>query len=117
MEMNADPVSATPQLIPVNAFDLVVFGAAGDLALRKLVPSLFHRFRDGQIPDQSKIIGSSRAEMTDDEYRNLAKESFKKFHPKEDLNEDEYELGHFVVFRYNTRMKDCHILTSHNLLR
>ncbi len=41
------------QLVPVSAFDLIVFGAAGDLALRKLILSLFQRWRDGQIPEQS----------------------------------------------------------------
>lgn len=31
------------QFVPVSPFDIVVFGAAGDLSLRKLIPSLFHR--------------------------------------------------------------------------
>lgn len=37
-----------PKLIPVEEFDLIVFGAAGDLALRKLFPALFHRWKDRQ---------------------------------------------------------------------
>ncbi len=36
---------------------MVVFGASGDLALPKLFPSLFHRFKDGQIPSDSRIVG------------------------------------------------------------
>ncbi|MGE0407844.1 MAG: glucose-6-phosphate dehydrogenase [Amphiplicatus sp.] len=81
---------ATPQLIPVTPFDLVVFGAAGDLALRKLVPSLFHRWRDGQIPEASKIIGASRRAMDDAGYRRLAFESFRKFYPKESVDDAEW---------------------------
>jgi len=54
------------QFIPVSPFDLIIFGAAGDLALRKLIPSLFHRWRDEQIPGTSKIIGVSRSAMEND---------------------------------------------------
>ena len=38
----------------VDAFDLVIFGGTGDLALRKLLPALFHRHADGQIPAGSR---------------------------------------------------------------
>ena len=40
----------TPRIIPVELFDLVVFGATGDLSQRKLLPALFHRDLQGQIP-------------------------------------------------------------------
>jgi Glucose-6-phosphate dehydrogenase, NAD binding domain len=33
----------TTRIIPVDDFDLVIFGATGDLAQRKLLPALFHR--------------------------------------------------------------------------
>ena len=39
-----------PKIIPVATFDCVVFGATGDLTLRKLLPALYYRFRDGQMP-------------------------------------------------------------------
>ena len=32
------------RVIPVDTFDLVLFGATGDLARRKILPGLFHRF-------------------------------------------------------------------------
>ena len=35
---------------PVAVFDCVVFGATGDLTLRKLLPALYYRFHDGQMP-------------------------------------------------------------------
>ena len=40
----------------------MVFGGTGDLALRKLLPALYLRDRDGQLPDGSRVIGVSRAE-------------------------------------------------------
>lgn len=82
--------AASPQLLPVPPFDLVVFGAAGDLSLRKLIPSLFHRWRDGQIPENSKIIGASRTEMSDDAFRSLTLDSFRKFHANEKVSGEEW---------------------------
>ncbi|PQA89300.1 glucose-6-phosphate dehydrogenase [Hyphococcus luteus] len=80
----------SPHFIPVTAFDLVVFGAAGDLSLRKLIPALFHRWRDNQIPAESKIVGVSRTAMDDDAFRKLAIESFRKFHPDEIIDDSEW---------------------------
>lgn len=76
--------------VPVEPFDLIVFGAAGDLGLRKLMPSLFHRWRDNQIPSVSKIIGVSRTAMDDDAYRVLVRESYAKFHPRETVDDAEW---------------------------
>lgn len=39
---------------------LVLFGATGDLAARKLLPGLFHLYRVGLMPDDFRIIGSGR---------------------------------------------------------
>jgi glucose-6-phosphate 1-dehydrogenase len=74
----------THRVIPVEPFDYVVFGGTGDLARRKLLPALYHRFKDGQIPDGSRIIGTSRREMTDDEYRAMTRDAFGQFLPAAD---------------------------------
>jgi glucose-6-phosphate 1-dehydrogenase len=74
----------TYRLIPVPPFDYVVFGATGDLARRKLMPALYHRLRDGQILDGSRIIGVSRRQMADAEYRALIREALDQFLPAED---------------------------------
>ncbi|MEF2073387.1 glucose-6-phosphate dehydrogenase [Consotaella aegiceratis] len=63
------------QIIPVDPFDCVVFGGSGDLAERKLLPALYHRDLDGQVPEQARIIGASRSTMSDEEYRNFAREA------------------------------------------
>ena len=62
----------TPRTIPVDVFDLIVFGATGDLAQRKLLPALFHRDVQGQIPLEARIIGSSRRAMTREAFRAFA---------------------------------------------
>ncbi len=56
------------QIIPVSPFDYVVFGGTGDLATRKLLPALFHRDLDGQIPDDARIFAISRRPYTAEQY-------------------------------------------------
>ncbi|MGI9481359.1 MAG: glucose-6-phosphate dehydrogenase, partial [Hyphomicrobiales bacterium] len=65
----------TSQIIPVAPFDFVIFGGTGDLSRRKLLPALYMRDRDGQIPDESRIIAVSRANMDQDAFRALALEA------------------------------------------
>ena len=62
----------TTRIIPVDDFDLVIFGATGDLAQRKLLPALFHRDEQGQLPDGACIIGTSRKAMSKQEFRDFA---------------------------------------------
>ena len=59
------------RVIPVDTFDLVIFGGTGDLARRKILPSLFRRYCAGQVPDGSAIIGVARGEMDDMSYRQM----------------------------------------------
>ncbi|WP_371036455.1 glucose-6-phosphate dehydrogenase [Rhodosalinus sp. FB01] len=51
------------RVIPVDPFDLVIVGATGDLAMRKILPALYRRFRAGQIPPEARVIGAARTEM------------------------------------------------------
>ncbi len=65
--------------IPVEPFDLVVFGATGDLSQRKLIPALFHRDEAGQIPPEARIIGTSRRDMTDEAFRAFAQTAIETY--------------------------------------
>jgi glucose-6-phosphate 1-dehydrogenase len=62
------------RVIAVDPFDLVVFGATGDLAARKLIPALYHRDEAGQIPPGARIVGASRRKLSSDEFREQARE-------------------------------------------
>ncbi|MEM9171729.1 MAG: glucose-6-phosphate dehydrogenase [Pseudomonadota bacterium] len=53
------------EFVPVSAFDLIIVGGTGDLAQRKLLPSLFRRDCDNQFTDDSRIVGASRTQMDD----------------------------------------------------
>ncbi|GGF65514.1 glucose-6-phosphate 1-dehydrogenase [Azorhizobium oxalatiphilum] len=63
------------RVITVDPFDIVVFGATGDLAKRKLLPALYERDLAGQIPPEARIIGVSRRPMTRAEYQELARDA------------------------------------------
>jgi glucose-6-phosphate 1-dehydrogenase len=82
------------RVIEVDPFDLVVFGATGDLAGRKLIPALFQRWAAGQIPDSARVIGVARRDIGDDGFRELARKSL-----HEHLSEKEHDDGqvdHFI---------------------
>ena len=92
--------------VPVDPFEIVVFGGTGDLARRKLIPSLYHRFCDGQIPNESKIIGASRSKLTRDEYLKMIKDAYQEFTPDADLSSDKWnsfcELVDYVAIDVTT---------------
>ena len=60
------------RVVPVEPFDLVVFGATGDLARRKLIPALCRRMQDRQMPDGARIIGAARSDLDREGFRALA---------------------------------------------
>ena len=75
------------KFIPVETFDLIIFGGTGDLSQRKLLPALYHRYADGQIPAESRIVGVSRTEMSDEEFRAFAFEACEA-HTKDPIDKD-----------------------------
>lgn len=72
------------QIIPVEEFDLIVFGGTGDLAQRKIIPALYHRHQDGQIVGESRIIAVSRRPLTQEEYLAKANEALEEFLPEKE---------------------------------
>jgi len=76
------------KIIPVETFDCVVFGATGDLTLRKLLPALYYRFRDGQMTEDSRIIGAARSELDDHAFRDRAAAALKAHVAPNDLAPD-----------------------------
>jgi glucose-6-phosphate 1-dehydrogenase len=67
--------SPTPTLLP---HVIVLFGATGDLAARKLLPGLLHLSQSGMLPD-FRIIGTSLSELSDEEFRHVARHACDQF--------------------------------------
>ncbi|PUB19341.1 glucose-6-phosphate dehydrogenase [Yoonia sediminilitoris] len=76
------------RVIPVEEFDLVIFGGTGDLARRKILPGLFRRYRSGQMPEGARIIGAARSDMSADEYRQMIAEAVAEFGGEESADKD-----------------------------
>jgi glucose-6-phosphate 1-dehydrogenase len=57
---------------------ILLFGATGDLAARKLLPGLLHLAMTGMMPDY-RIVGSSTSTLTDEEFRHLARHACDQF--------------------------------------
>jgi glucose-6-phosphate 1-dehydrogenase len=64
-----------------TADTLLLFGATGDLARRMLLPSLCALDAEHLLPENLRIVGTARSDMSDGEYRNFAREAVEKFLP------------------------------------
>jgi glucose-6-phosphate 1-dehydrogenase len=58
---------------------IVIFGAGGDLTRRKLIPSLFRLFLDGEMPDRFLIVGLDRKERGDEDFRKQLRKALGAF--------------------------------------
>ncbi|AKE92031.1 MULTISPECIES: glucose-6-phosphate dehydrogenase [Rhodococcus] len=66
---------------PAAPCTVVVFGGTGDLAVRKLLPALYLRDHDGQLPPGSRIVGAARAGLDTDGYRDKVRGELARFVP------------------------------------
>lgn len=70
-----------------NSCIMVIFGATGDLANRKLFPALYSLFRDGMLPEHFAVVGLARREKTPEEFRRDVWESvvrYSRFEARDD---------------------------------
>src|SRR6186713_637045 len=78
--------------LKLDPFDVVLFGATGDLAKRKLVRALYRRAAAGQIPAGSKIIGCARSELTREGYLDDVRVSLEKYLNPGELTPEKWEF-------------------------
>ena len=77
---STDGLSTEPNTEPTTEpTTLVIFGGTGDLARRKLLPALFQLGCKDRLPENLKIIGFARQNLTDDNYRDLMGDSVREF--------------------------------------
>ena len=88
-----------PRVIPVEPFDLVIFGGTGDLARRKILPGLYRRYAAGQMTGDSRIIGAARADLQDTSFRAFVKEAIEEFIPA-DRRDDAMVTGFLAHVHY-----------------
>ncbi len=88
---------------------LVLFGAAGDLAHRKLIPALYDLHREGHLPDGLDIVGVDLQEVDDDGFREFAcdaAEESGRFFPKDEDAEDWAAFQHRLAYVQGDATKD-----------
>lgn len=93
---------------------LVIFGASGDLASRKLIPALFSLKSQKLLPDKFAIVGVGRSKLTDEEFRNKMDSAIVSF--SEDKNPDINEIHSFAEAICYLSM-DYSIKSDYNMLR
>jgi glucose-6-phosphate 1-dehydrogenase len=65
--------------LPVHATSLVIFGATGDLAHRKLLPALYNLAHEGALPERFELIGVARRDQAHEDFAQVARESIERF--------------------------------------
>lgn len=78
----------------------VIFGVTGDLAAKKIIPSLWHLFRQGYLSSRFSILGFSRRELSNAEFQKLIREAIEK-HGGVVTKEEDF-LRFFEFFSYRT---------------
>jgi glucose-6-phosphate 1-dehydrogenase len=74
-----NPLVEGLERVPVPPTTLVIFGGTGDLAHRKLLPAIYNLAHEGALPERFNLIAVSRSEMSDEEYRKMARESIEQY--------------------------------------
>jgi len=91
------PTAATNPLDPCT---LVLFGATGDLAHRKLAPALYALFRENLLPPQFALVAYARREKNDDTFRDDLKAAIEEFAPKLPTNDGKWdEFAQFCFYQ------------------
>ena len=98
--MQSDPTDINSSLLvsPLRPHVMVLFGATGDLARRKLLPGLFHLAQAGLLPE-FRIVGTSLDDLDDDGFRDFARGALDEFahHGVPDDDWDEFSPRLFYV--------------------
>jgi glucose-6-phosphate 1-dehydrogenase len=75
--------SSAPDLRTADPCVVVIFGASGDLARRKLLPSFYNLARDHLLPDEFAILGFSRSALGTEQFREMVHENICGRHESE----------------------------------
>jgi glucose-6-phosphate 1-dehydrogenase len=74
-----NPLTAGLERLPVAPTSLVMFGATGDLAKRKLLPALYNLAHDGALPERFHLVGVARREKSHEDFRAECEQAIRTF--------------------------------------
>jgi glucose-6-phosphate 1-dehydrogenase len=78
-DVAANPLTKTLERLPVHPTTLTIFGVSGDLAKRKLLPALYNLAHEGALPVRFNLVGVSRGELSDEDFRQEAADAIRAF--------------------------------------
>ncbi len=98
-----NPLVEGLERLPVHPTSLIIFGATGDLAHRKLLPAIYNLAHEGQLPERFEVIGVGRRTHEDEDFRDTVTDSIERFSRRRPdsnvleglLNEARYVQGSF----------------------
>lgn len=67
--------------------DFVLFGAKGDLSMRKLFPALYYLYREGLLHSETRLIGVARVEESNEAFVESIRDTLQRFLPQDDFDE------------------------------
>jgi glucose-6-phosphate 1-dehydrogenase len=74
VEVADTPALAASPTVPHDQV-IVLFGATGDLARRKLLPGIFHLYEAGLMPERFALVGAARSALAEDEFVALVRDA------------------------------------------
>ena len=85
---------------------LILFGATGDLARRKLIPALYSLAVQGLLPESYALVAFARRPKNDDEYREDLRKAINEFAPKLPTDGPAWESFARNVFYHRSTLDD-----------
>lgn len=80
-----------------EAVDVVVFGATGDLAARKLIPSLYQLFCTGHLVEGSRVIGAARSDLDDAGFHQFMESDARQYIKETDFEQSTWDAFLAIV--------------------
>ena len=94
-----NPLVEGLERLPVHPTTLVIFGATGDLAHRKLLPAIYNLAHEGQLPERFNLVGVSRREKEHEDFIGEMREAIEQHSrtpPKQELVDALLERARYV---------------------
>jgi glucose-6-phosphate 1-dehydrogenase len=75
----ANPLAKGLERVPAEPTALVILGATGDLARRKLLPAVYNLAHEGALPERFLLLGVARGALGDEQFRAMAADTIRRF--------------------------------------
>jgi len=94
----------------LQPFDFVLFGGTGDLSVRKLIPALYFRHCENQLPEDGRVICVARTDYNTDSFRQWIDSEVREHISESDFNEDNWQkfLTRIIYFAIDVTNVDSY---------